>query len=251
MCFSLYRGYGLRATCMCTDVDSGNTVTDYLPPERDRGITISSATISLAWAGHTVNLIDTPGHADFTFEVERSLRVLDGAVILLDGSSGVEVRVHVCTLHVIDPQCVSRRRRWQCGGKPSIATFLVLLLSTRWIIPEPGADALCRLLVRVYMCLVCVGSLDKAVQSMKTCLGVQPLLTQLPLGKGREFRGVVDLVQSCALFWSAGSEGTSFSRVSLVELPQDIQEDAIHHQYQLLEQVRWWQEVQTYQLVFL
>lgn len=230
---------------MCTDVDSGNTVTDYLPPERDRGITISSATISLAWAGHTVNIIDTPGHADFTFEVERSLRVLDGAIALLDGSSGVEVRVHVCTLCVTDPQCLSRLRHWQCGGKPSITTFLALLSSTKWITPEPGADAVSRLLVRVFMSLVCVGSLHKAVQSMKTNLGVQPLLTQLPLGKGREFRGVVDLLQSCALFWSAGSENTSFSQVPLVELPQDIQEDAFHHQYQLVEQVRWWQEVQT------
>ena len=72
---------------------------DYLPPERERGITISSAAISLGWAGRTLNLVDTPGHADFTFEVERSLRVLDGAIALLDGSAGVEVRgsaVQVC-----------------------------------------------------------------------------------------------------------------------------------------------------------
>ena len=68
---------------------------DYLPPERERGITISSAVISLPWGCHTLNLVDTPGHADFTFEVERVLHVLDGAVALLDASAGVEVRVHM------------------------------------------------------------------------------------------------------------------------------------------------------------
>ena len=67
---------------------------DYLPPERERGITINSATISLTWNGRRLNLIDTPGHADFTFEVERSLRVLDGAIALLDSCAGVEVRGH-------------------------------------------------------------------------------------------------------------------------------------------------------------
>lgn len=80
-------------TIVLSDVDSGSTVTDYLPPERERGITINSAAISLTWNDHKLNLIDTPGHADFTFEVERSLRVLDGAVVLLDSCAGVEVRV--------------------------------------------------------------------------------------------------------------------------------------------------------------
>lgn len=94
--------------------------------------------------------------------------------------------------------------------------------------------------MRVFASVVSIVSVHKAVQSMKECLGVQPLLTQLPLGKGREFRGVVDLVQSCAHIWPAGSEGISYSSVPIVELPQEIQEDTFHHQNQLLEQVKWW-----------
>ncbi|RKP28417.1 ribosome-releasing factor 2, mitochondrial [Metschnikowia bicuspidata] len=74
------------------DVDAGDTVTDYLPSERERGITIQLAAISIGWNEHKLNIIDTPGHTDFTFEVVRSLRVLDGAVIILDGVAGVEAQ---------------------------------------------------------------------------------------------------------------------------------------------------------------
>jgi len=70
------------------EVHHGDTVTDFLPQERERGITIQSAVVSFGWEGHSMNLIDTPGHVDFTFEVQRSLRVVDSAIAILDGSAG-------------------------------------------------------------------------------------------------------------------------------------------------------------------
>lgn len=74
------------------NVDEGTTITDYLPAERERGITIQSASVPLEWKDHRINLIDTPGHADFAIEVERSVRVLDGGVVILDGVEGVEAQ---------------------------------------------------------------------------------------------------------------------------------------------------------------
>src|SRR5690606_20768555 len=71
-------------------VDDGTTTTDFEPEERRRGITIGAAAVTCSWSGHTLTLVDTPGHADFTVEVERSLRVLDGAVVVIDGVAGVE-----------------------------------------------------------------------------------------------------------------------------------------------------------------
>jgi elongation factor G len=85
---------------------------------------------------------------------------------------------------------------------------------------------------------VCCSSVYNAVQSMKQRLGVQPLLTQIPLGGGRDFRGVVDLVHNCALLWPNEGEATSFLRSPLKDLPQDIQGEAHHHKEQLLEQVQ-------------
>ncbi|HEY1860133.1 MAG TPA: GTP-binding protein, partial [Gemmataceae bacterium] len=84
--------YYAGATHRLGGVDAGNTTTDYDEEEQERGITIYSACITLSWQGHTINLIDTPGHVDFTAEVERSLRVLDGCVVVFDAQKGVEAQ---------------------------------------------------------------------------------------------------------------------------------------------------------------
>lgn len=78
------------------EVHHGNTVTDYMEQERERGITITSAAVTFSWKNYQFNLIDTPGHIDFTMEVERTLNVLDGAIIILDGSAGLFFLLHSC-----------------------------------------------------------------------------------------------------------------------------------------------------------
>jgi elongation factor G len=148
--------YATGATYKRGEVHQGTTVTDFDPQERDRGITIFAAAVSCTWDGHDLNLIDTPGHVDFADEVERSLRVLDGAVAVFDAVAGVE------------PQSESVWRQADRYRVPRIAFVNKL--------DRPGAD------------------LDTAVASIRERLHVVPLLVQCPVGAEDTFTGVIDLV---------------------------------------------------------
>lgn len=148
------------------EVHDGTTVTDFDPQERDRGITIFAAAVSCAWAGHRLAVIDTPGHVDFSDEVERSLRVLDGAVAVFDAVAGVE------------PQSESVWRRADRYGVPRIAFVNKM--------DRAGAD------------------LTAAVASIRERLHPVPLLVQLPVYSDEVFTGVVDLVRLRSLQWDGG-----------------------------------------------
>ncbi|HLL37037.1 MAG TPA: elongation factor G [Streptomyces sp.] len=160
--------YATGTTHKRGEVHDGTTVTDFDPQERDRGITIFAAAVSCAWDGHRVNLIDTPGHVDFADEVERSLRVLDGAIAVFDAVAGVE------------PQSESVWRQADRHGVPRIAFVNKL--------DRAGAD------------------LDTAVASIRDRLHPAPLVVQLPIGAEDAFRGVVDLVHMRALTWDEAGE---------------------------------------------
>ncbi|MEU9914236.1 elongation factor G [Streptomyces sp. NPDC051001] len=160
--------YATGTTHRRGEVHDGTTVTDFDPQERDRGITIFAAAVSCAWDGHRINLIDTPGHVDFADEVERALRVLDGAVAVFDAVAGVE------------PQSESVWRQADRYGVPRIAFVNKL--------DRAGAD------------------LDTAVESIRERLHPAPLVLQLPIGTEDTFRGVVDLVHLRALTWTDGGD---------------------------------------------
>jgi elongation factor G len=145
------------------EVDDGNTITDFDSEEQERGITIYSAAVTFEWNGHTVNLIDTPGHVDFTAEVERALRVLDGAVVVFDGKEGAEAQSET-----VWRQATKYRESRLC--------FINKM-------DKLGADFF--------------GS----VQSLRDRLGANPVLLQLPIGAEETFAGVIDLLQMKAFYF--------------------------------------------------
>ncbi|XP_052015891.1 ribosome-releasing factor 2, mitochondrial isoform X1 [Apodemus sylvaticus] len=192
-----YSGY----TRSLGDVDDGDTVTDFMAQERERGITIQSAAVTLDWKGYRINLIDTPGHVDFTLEVERCLRVLEGAVAVFDASAGVEAQ----TLTV-----------WRQADKHKIPRICFLNK-----MDKTGA------------------SFDYAVESIKEKLKATPLVLQLPVGEARTFQGVVDIVNKEKLVWNSNSDdGKDFERKPLSEASDaELLKETIEARNSLIEQV--------------
>lgn len=152
------------ATHRLGDVDQGNTVTDFMPQERERGITIQAAAITCHWRDHQINLIDTPGHIDFTAEVQRSLRVLDGGVVILDAVAGVE------------PQSETVWRQADRFEVPRIC-FVNKMDRT-------GAD------------------FQNVLASMRSRLGANPVAVQMPIGAQDRFEGLIDLIEMKAIYYA-------------------------------------------------
>ncbi len=144
-------------------VDEGNTVTDWMEQERERGITIVSAAVSAEWKGYQINIIDTPGHIDFTAEVQRSLRVLDGGIVVFDAVQGVE------------PQSETVWRQADRYGVPRICFVNKM--------DRVGA------------------SYERSIESIRERLGANPVAVQMPIGSEADFRGVVDLFTRQAIVW--------------------------------------------------
>ena len=160
------------------EVDQGSAQMDWMPQEQQRGITITSAATTCIWQDHTINIIDTPGHVDFTAEVERSLRVLDGAVVIFCAVAGVQ------------PQS---EKVWRQAEKYKIPCIVFINKMDRL-----GAEP------------------KKALKEMREVLGAVPLPVQLPVGSESDFAGVIDLINMEMLKWS-DPEGDAVERGSIPE----------------------------------
>jgi elongation factor G len=179
------------------EVHEGAATMDWMEQEQERGITITSAATTCTWKDHTINIIDTPGHVDFTVEVERSLRVLDGAVAVFDGVAGVE------------PQSETV---WRQANKYSVPRICFVNKLDR-----TGADF-----------FMCVGMI-------KDRLGANPLILQLPIGAEGDFIGLVDLIRMQAMVWRG--ETAIGEDYVLEPIPADLQAQADEYRQAMLETI--------------
>ncbi|MEQ1613943.1 MAG: GTP-binding protein, partial [Hyphomicrobiaceae bacterium] len=155
------------------EVHDGAATMDFMDQEAERGITITSAATTCFWNGKRLNIIDTPGHVDFTIEVERSLRVLDGAVCVLDSNQGVEPQTETV---------------WRQGDKYNVPR---IIFANK--MDKTGAD--------FFMCL----------DDIKEKLGARAVPLQLPIGAENNFRGIVDLLKMTALVWDGDGKDAKFT----------------------------------------
>src|ERR1041385_2382634 len=159
------------------EVHDGAATMDFMEQEQERGITITSAATTAIWNGKRLNIIDTPGHVDFTIEVERSLRVLDGAVCVLDSNQGVEPQAETV---------------WRQGDKYKVPR---IVFANK--MDKTGAD--------FYKCL----------EDIKTRLGARPVPIQLPIGAENNFKGLIDLVRMKGVVWDEEGLGANFRDIDI------------------------------------
>lgn len=179
------------------DIDEGTTVMDWMEEERKRGITIVSAATTTYWKGHRINIIDTPGHVDFTAEVERSLRVLDGGITVLDAEEGVQSQSETV---------------WRQADKYNIPRICFVNK-----MDKVGANFFA------------------TIKSIEDRLGANPAIMVLPIGVEKDFKGIVDLLERKSLIWGSDELGAKFD--VLDEIPADLKDDVEKYRNKLIEKI--------------
>ncbi len=179
------------------DIDEGTTVMDWMEEERKRGITIVSAATTTYWKGHRINIIDTPGHVDFTAEVERSLRVLDGGITVLDAEEGVQSQSETV---------------WRQADKYKIPRICFVNK-----MDKVGANFFA------------------TIKSIEDRLGANPAIMVLPIGVEKDFKGIVDLLERKSLIWGSDELGAKFD--VLDEIPADLKDDVEKYRNKLIEKI--------------
>lgn len=179
-------------------IDEGTTQLDWMEQERERGITIQAGATACHWNGHRINLIDTPGHIDFTAEVVRSIRVIDGAVVVLCGVGGVEPQTETV---------------WRHADREALPRIIFVNKLDR-----TGAD------------------FQRVLAEIEQRLVPNALLIQLPIGMAEDFRGVVDLIEQRALIW-VDADGNAIDQPLVQPIPADMQVRVAEAREQLLDEV--------------
>lgn len=179
------------------DIDEGNTQMDWMPQEKERGITIVSAATTTFWKDVRINIIDTPGHVDFTAEVERSLRVLDGGVVVFDAEEGVQSQSETV---------------WRQADKYKVPRICFINKMDKL-----GAD------------------FDGTVGEIHDRLGANPIVMAYPIGKEQEYRGVIDLLTMKALIWDKDPQGNEYTITD--EIPAEVKEKALQMRATMIEKV--------------